>query len=446
MVLVGRVGLPSVCSIDEEVPVSRLPRVLVWAVAPALVTMLVVVPGAAADPGRPTTPSAADVAKARAEAADSAAALARAAAAQADAERSLALLDAQVELAVERWNAARGAAADAAKVLTAARAVAASAQARADVAQVDVDRLAAASYQVGADLSGGMGEWAAVLDSVFRPDGIQGLADRVSAIGQVAADRRQGIVSAQVLRLAALQAEQSAVRAEAEFAARAATVAEAAAAVQAQQVAQRTEVARLVAVRDAAAATLAASRSTAENLAAARAAALKRAAAEAARAKARAEAERLARERARRHPGPGPRDPEAPTGSWPQGSSSTTVGQRLGALAYARAQLGDPYVAGEAGPDAFDCSGLTSAAYRSVGVPMIQYSQAQFAAYKKIPVAALQPGDLVFFAWDPSDVTTIHHVGIYSGGGQMIEAPHTGDVVKYFTIWQDGLVAFGTRP
>ena len=60
--------------------------------------------------------------------------------------------------------------------------------------------------------------------------------------------------------------------------------------------------------------------------------------------------------------------------------------------------------------------------------------------------AQLQPGDLVFFATDPSDWLTIHHVGIYSGGGLMVEAPHTGDVVKYQTIWQDQLMAYGSRP
>ena len=77
---------------------------------------------------------------------------------------------------------------------------------------------------------------------------------------------------------------------------------------------------------------------------------------------------------------------------------------------------------------------------------MIAYSQAQFAAYPKVPVDQLRPGDLVFFAFDPNDWTTIHHVGMYVGGGRMVEAPHTGDVVKYQSIWQSQLVAYGTRP
>ena len=77
---------------------------------------------------------------------------------------------------------------------------------------------------------------------------------------------------------------------------------------------------------------------------------------------------------------------------------------------------------------------------------MVQYSQTQFATQTKIPVSALRPGDLVYFATDPSNWRTIHHVGISSGGGLMGEAPHTGDVVKYMTIWQDELVPYGTRP
>ena len=66
--------------------------------------------------------------------------------------------------------------------------------------------------------------------------------------------------------------------------------------------------------------------------------------------------------------------------AWPDGSTVTTAVQRRRALAFAVAQLGDPYVAGENGPDAYDCSGLTQAAYRAAGHEMIQYSVSQFAA------------------------------------------------------------------
>jgi cell wall-associated NlpC family hydrolase len=349
----------------------------------------------------------------------------------------------RVEVAVETWNAARADADSAAVRLDEAEAAAVRARAVAAAAQVDVDRLAAASYQVGADLSGGLGEWAAVVDSAFRPGGVAGLADRVTAVGQVTADRRRGIVDASALRLLAAQVEARAAGAAADLRTRAAAVAATAAAVVTAQHDQRVEVAHLVAVRDASALVLARARTRASSLESARREALARAA-EAARAAAATTAARTARQ----HQGGGrpPQDSGGAPRSWPTGSSSTTPAQRLGALAFAKAQLGDPYVAGEHGPDAYDCSGLTSAAYRSVGVPMIQYSQAQFAAYEKVPVSRLQPGDLVFFATDPTDWLTIHHVGIYSGGGLMVEAPHTGDVVKFQTIWQGELVAFGARP
>ena len=52
----------------------------------------------------------------------------------------------------------------------------------------------------------------------------------------------------------------------------------------------------------------------------------------------------------------------------------------------------------------------------------------------------------MFYANDTSDWTTIHHVGIYEGGGIYVEAPHTGDHVKRLTIWTEGLMAYGARP
>ena len=67
-------------------------------------------------------------------------------------------------------------------------------------------------------------------------------------------------------------------------------------------------------------------------------------------------------------------------------------------LAYAEAQLGKPYVYGEAGPDAFDCSGLAMMAYRAAGITIPRTSQAQWAYGPQIPASQVQPGDLVFFA------------------------------------------------
>ncbi|HJW60483.1 MAG TPA: NlpC/P60 family protein, partial [Actinomycetota bacterium] len=107
------------------------------------------------------------------------------------------------------------------------------------------------------------------------------------------------------------------------------------------------------------------------------------------------------------------------------------------AVAVALAQLGSPYVWGAEGPATFDCSGLTSFAYAAAGVTIPRVSRAQFAAYASMrPVDRLHlvPGDLVFFADNPRNPSTIHHVGMYIGRGLMVEAPHTGAVVRTSSI------------
>lgn len=89
------------------------------------------------------------------------------------------------------------------------------------------------------------------------------------------------------------------------------------------------------------------------------------------------------------------------------------------AVAFARAQLGKPYRWGASGPDAYDCSGLTSAAWRHGGKSIPRTSSAQAGLPR---VSSPAPGDI---AWRPG------HVALYVGGGTVISAPQTGDVVKY---------------
>lgn len=97
-------------------------------------------------------------------------------------------------------------------------------------------------------------------------------------------------------------------------------------------------------------------------------------------------------------------------------------------VAYAREQIGDPYVFGATGPNRFDCSGLVEYVYKHFGVktPRIAADQANFGT--AVQWGKMQPGDLIFFNW--SGGSRAEHVGIYSGNGKMIEAPHTGDHVK----------------
>ena len=107
------------------------------------------------------------------------------------------------------------------------------------------------------------------------------------------------------------------------------------------------------------------------------------------------------------------------------------------AVRWALAQLGDPYRWGASGPDTFDCSGLTSAAYQAAGVAIPRVSRAQWGAGPHVAVANLLPGDLVFYADNTADPATIHHVGMYIGNGLMVHAPHTGDVVRVASIWRE---------
>ncbi|HZD74239.1 MAG TPA: NlpC/P60 family protein [Actinomycetota bacterium] len=107
------------------------------------------------------------------------------------------------------------------------------------------------------------------------------------------------------------------------------------------------------------------------------------------------------------------------------------------AIAFAKAQLGEPYQWGATGPDSWDCSGLTMMAYQSAGVSIPRTSREQWTFGTHIDsMADLLPGDLVFFA-SGSDPSTIHHVGLYIGDGEMIHAPHTGDVVSIDSINRD---------
>jgi cell wall-associated NlpC family hydrolase len=98
------------------------------------------------------------------------------------------------------------------------------------------------------------------------------------------------------------------------------------------------------------------------------------------------------------------------------------------AIAYAYGKLGSPYVWGATGPDAFDCSGLAQAAYRSAGISLPRTTYAQINAGRRVSRSELLPGDLVFF------YSGISHVGIYVGNGQMIHAPNPSAPVRLAPI------------
>jgi cell wall-associated NlpC family hydrolase len=123
--------------------------------------------------------------------------------------------------------------------------------------------------------------------------------------------------------------------------------------------------------------------------------------------------------------------------------------QAAGAIHFAQEKLGTPYLWGGDGTAAdggrFDCSGLTKAAYASVGIELPRVANDQWNAGPHPSRNELLPGDLVFFAYDLSDPRSIHHVGIYVGGGYMIDAPYTGAEIRFDPI--DTPDYFGaTRP
>lgn len=112
------------------------------------------------------------------------------------------------------------------------------------------------------------------------------------------------------------------------------------------------------------------------------------------------------------------------------------------AVAFAQGAIGIPYRWGGNGSETtdgeFDCSGLAQATYAIGGIALPHNAAAQWYSGTHIPADQLQPGDLVFFATNLNDPSTIHHVGIYIGNGQMIDAPHTGAAVRIDSYsWPD---------
>ena len=109
------------------------------------------------------------------------------------------------------------------------------------------------------------------------------------------------------------------------------------------------------------------------------------------------------------------------------------------AVTTAKAQLGKPYLWAADGPDSFDCSGLTMYAWAAAGVSMPHSSGAQYSRFPHVSIDELAPGDLLFYG------SPIHHVGMFAGGGQMVNAPQTGETVRISSIYRNDFVG-AARP
>lgn len=136
-----------------------------------------------------------------------------------------------------------------------------------------------------------------------------------------------------------------------------------------------------------------------------------------------------------------PSAPEPPTPPAPPAAS----GSASAAIAFARAQIGEPYVWGAAGPSSWDCSGLTAGAWAASGKYLPHYSVAQYEQSTPISPGDLRPGDLLFWG-SSSSPSSIYHVALYIGGGQMIHAPRTGRPVTQESMYYWITPNFYARP
>ena len=134
---------------------------------------------------------------------------------------------------------------------------------------------------------------------------------------------------------------------------------------------------------------------------------------------------------------------QAPAWAWSSGATAT---QGDIAANWALTQLGKPYRWGAAGPDTYDCSGLTMQAWAHAGVQLLHYTGYQWVEGPHVALDQLRRGDLLFYATNTSDPSTIHHVGIYLGGGMMVDAPYTGAFVRIDSIYAPGGLIGAVRP
>lgn len=383
------------------------------------------------------------------------------------ANASLDKLNNQVEAVVEAYDGAMAKVDAAQQQLANAQSdLAAANDARAN-AQIQMNQFAAASYR-GA---GGLDRLSALMTSdspgafLSRASTLSALARHEQSVIALMTSTQDAQATAQAAANAALADQQVQLQA----AAKAKDVAIAAVNAQAGQIAtinanQLDLQAQLAVLRgtakdlataraaglkrqaEEAAAAAAAAKAAAARAAAARAAAAKAAAAAAALAAQKRAAALALQQAAATHQSSGSSSGGTSDGDGgivpPGGQSISTPAQRQAAIAFAESQIGVWYRwagAGEVGPTVtstgvqkvpgYDCSGLTMQAYAAVGISLAHYTGAQWDEGLHVSQAQLQPGDLVFFATNTNDPSTIHHVGIYIGNGQMVDAPATGEQI-----------------
>ncbi|RNL81249.1 NlpC/P60 family protein [Nocardioides marmorisolisilvae] len=327
----------------------------------------------------------------------------------------------KAEMAAEAYNGAMYRLQQAKAQTAQAKADAAKAAQNVESERAGIAALVTQGAQDGSSLAG--------VTAFLGADSIDGVMNRVAAVNS-AADSMQArfdqFTAMNALARVAQAKAEKAVQAETKLTKKAATLrAQAAQAAndaqtKASQIgAQRTELVHQLAAAQKISVKLAAQRQRhLEKVAEARAAA-------AAEAKAKHDAEEATKNSSSHE------DENLPEeGGWDLPGLSSPDGTADGAakaIKFAKAQLGDPYVWAAAGPDRWDCSGLTMMAWKAGGVALPHYSAAQYQLTVHIGVGDLRPGDLVFWGTSPN---TIHHVAMYIGDGKIIQAPRTGSYVE----------------
>ena len=405
---------------------TRLVRVIGAAAVAAGVLASQVLAGAApahADNGG--GPTAGQVAASKARVAQLEHRLAAAADRVTRAQQALEQARTAAEVAVEAYDKAQVQQAAAQRALDAAQLVLTAAGSRVSAARGAVSKFAVAAYE-GGTLSS--------VDVLLDSHGPDALLYRLSALDAVSRTQRDVLQTLDAARVyqRAVQQQAAAVVADSK---RATATADAARVHAAQLVAAQTAaVAQVTAASHQLSVMLADARAHASALERARLQALAQARARALAARRAAEL-RAAQERANQQRAGGGQ-------GWSgQGAGATvSAATEQGALQAAESQLGKPYEWGAAGPDTYDCSGLVMWAYAQVGVHVDHWTGDQWNEGAHIPLSALRAGDLLFFATDTSDPNTIHHVGMYVGNGQMIEAPYTGANVRYSDAFRPDLI------
>ncbi len=326
----------------------------------------------------------------------------------------------QAEVAAEAYNAARWRLAEAKRATAAAKAAATAANRRVQDQAAGIAALVTRTYQSGSDLTG-----VTAFFGDTNPTELMGRVGVVESVGSALDAQYAEFAATDVLAKVARQRAAAAEKKQAEEAelaerlrdgaAEAADLAQA----QARSIAQqRTQ--------------LIADLATAQKISVSLASRRQQGLEAVAQAKAAAAAEAAGADGALSGPNRGPvdngispNDPGRPYAlSTPEGADR--------AIAFAKAQLGEPYLWAADGPDSWDCSGLTMRAWQRGGVGLPHYSAAQYQHSKHIGIADLRPGDLVF--WGDA-VNTIHHVAMYLGDGKIIHAPRTGQPVQIASMY-----------